>query len=126
MTIFAKIENGVVVNLTLVSIENCAGGILPASDIVGGEYLAQLGIEGEWITSDSVDGQQRFNRANIGDLYDNVRDAFMHPQFYPSWTLNEYNCQWEAPSIRPSEGIFWSWDEDTLSWVEQIPPDAPA
>lgn len=44
------------------------------------------------------------------------RYAYHRP--YPSWVLNKYN-QWEAPIPLPSDAkdIYYSWHEDTLSWV---------
>ena len=59
----------------------------------------------------------RFNYAGIGYAYDTVRDAFIAPQPYASWVLDEATCLWVAPVARPSEGGPWSWDEDTESWV---------
>ena len=34
----------------------------------------------------------RKNSASIGDTYDSARDAFIAPQPYPSWILNETTC----------------------------------
>ena len=60
----------------------------------------------------------RKNYAGIGYIYDAVRDAFYFPQPYPSWTLNEDSCIWEAPTPMPEDSMCY-WDEDTLSWIEQ-------
>jgi hypothetical protein len=46
----------------------------------------------------------RKNYAGIGFTYDAVRDAFYAPQPYPSWTLNETSCVWEAPVAYPDDG----------------------
>jgi hypothetical protein len=46
-----------------------------------------------------------------------VRDAFYTAQPYPSWTLNEDTCYWEAPTPRP-EGMDWHWSESVLAWTE--------
>ena len=59
----------------------------------------------------------RYNYAGIGYTYDTVLDAFIAPQPYASWVLDEATCLWVAPVARPSEGGPWSWDEDTESWV---------
>ena len=58
----------------------------------------------------------RFNYAGIGYTYDTARDAFIPPQPYPSWVLDEATCLWGAPVAKPSEGL-WMWDEATVSWV---------
>ena len=44
-------------------------------------------------------------------------DAFIPPQPYPSWVLNEDTCLWEAPVPMPTDGQMYSWDEATTSWV---------
>ena len=49
--------------------------------------------------------------------YDLVRDAFIPQQKYPSWTLNEDTCLWEAPIDKPDDGNTWVWDEETLQWI---------
>ena len=60
----------------------------------------------------------RKNHAGIGYTYDETKDAFISPQTYPSWTLNEDTCQWEAPVAYPDDGKFYTWNEETTSWDE--------
>lgn len=60
----------------------------------------------------------RKNYAGIGYRYDNILDAFIPPQPYPSWVLNEDTCLWDAPVAYPDDGLWYSWDEDTTSWVQ--------
>lgn len=64
----------------------------------------------------------RKNYAGVGFTYDAVRDAFIPPQPYPSWTLNETTCQWEPPYAPPIHstnfGTKFYWDEPSLSWKE--------
>ena len=59
----------------------------------------------------------RKNYAGIGFNYDSGRDAFIPPQPYASWALNEDSCLWFAPTPCPDDGGQYMWDEDTLSWV---------
>jgi len=59
----------------------------------------------------------RKNYAGIGYTYDTARDAFIAPQPYASWVLDEATCRWGAPVPMPSEGGPWAWDEDTESWI---------
>jgi hypothetical protein len=81
---------------------------------------------GEWIqTSYNTHGGQhpegrplRKNYAGVGYSYDSVRDAFIPPQPYPSWLLNEDTCLWDAPTPMPQDGKVYAWDEPTTSWVE--------
>tara|TARA_R100001086_G_C11646930_1_gene206199 strand:- start:84 stop:392 length:309 start_codon:yes stop_codon:yes gene_type:complete len=56
--------------------------------------------------------------ANIGFTYDKDRDAFISPKPFPSWTLNEDTCNWEAPVVFPDDGKRYSWNEETTSWDE--------
>ena len=58
----------------------------------------------------------RKNYAGIGFTYDTVLDAFIAPQPYASWVLDEATCRWVAPVPYPTTG-YWQWDEATLSWV---------
>jgi len=66
----------------------------------------------------------RKNYAGIGFTYDQTRDAFIPPQPYASWTLNEDSCLWEAPVAMPDDGKRYTWDEDTTAWVEVIEESA--
>jgi len=59
----------------------------------------------------------RFNYAGIGFTYDENRDAFIPPQPYASWVLDEATCQWVAPIAYPAEGDH-VWDEQAGDWVE--------
>jgi hypothetical protein len=61
----------------------------------------------------------RKNYAGIGYTYDAQRDAFISPQPFPSWVLNEDSCIWYAPVPKPTDDKRYSWDEATTSWVEQ-------
>lgn len=66
----------------------------------------------------SYSGSFRKNYAGIGYVYDAVRDAFIAPQLFPSWSLNEETCIWEAPTPCPQDGKLYDWDENTLTWIE--------
>ena len=58
----------------------------------------------------------RKNYAGIGYTYDAGRDAFIPPQSFNSWTLNEDTCRWEAPVAYPDDGKAYRWNEETTSW----------
>lgn len=65
----------------------------------------------------------RKNYACIGYKYDADKDAFIPPQPYDSWTLNETSCLWEPPIAKPDDGNQYYWDEEayqadnTEGWV---------
>ena len=63
----------------------------------------------------SYNNRIRKQYAGIGYTYDPIADLFITPQLYASWSLNE-NFDWQAPTPKPKGN--WSWDEDTLSWIE--------
>jgi hypothetical protein len=58
----------------------------------------------------------RKNYAGIGFSYDSTRDAFIPPQPYLSWVLNEDTCLWDAPVEYPTDGQMYSWNEETQVW----------
>lgn len=58
----------------------------------------------------------RMNYAGIGFTYDEARDAFIPPQPYPSWVLDEATCLWQPPLPYPEDGGNYRWDEDLFSW----------
>jgi hypothetical protein len=88
---------------------------------------------GEWIqTSYNTRGGQHYdpetgevddgtplrkNYAGVGFTYDRDKDAFIPPQPYASWTLDDDTCLWEAPVAYPDDGEMYTWDEETTSWV---------
>jgi hypothetical protein len=58
----------------------------------------------------------RKNFAAKGYSYDAQRDAFISPQPFPSWTLDEQSCTWQPPVPRPA-GLMHKWDEQAGQWV---------
>lgn len=60
----------------------------------------------------------RKNYAGVGFVYDEARDAFIPPQPFPSWVLDEETCLWVAPVPMPEDGVSYSWDESAGNWVE--------
>jgi hypothetical protein len=62
----------------------------------------------------------RKNYAGIGYTYDAVKDAFIPPQPYASWTLDDASCLWNAPVAMPTDGKAYEWNEATTSWKELV------
>jgi hypothetical protein len=60
----------------------------------------------------------RKNYAGIGYYYDSIRDAFIPPKPFPSWTLNEDSCLWQSPIPYPNDGKMYQWNEETSNWEE--------
>lgn len=123
MAHFAKVENGIVTQVIVIDQETLNTGLWgdPAS-WVQTSYNTQGGKHPE--------GRPlRKNFAGIGYTYDTQRDAFIPPKPFNSWVLDEETCLWNAPVAMPvEEGKVFVWDEDTVSWIEFVPPtpEAPA
>ena len=58
----------------------------------------------------------RKNYAGIGFKYNQTLDAFIEPQPFESWTLNETTCLWEAPVAYPDDGQRYKWNQETKQW----------
>ena len=87
----------------------------------GETYCTNLFGGGIWKQC-SATGAFRKQNAGIGDTYDAVKDKFIRPQPYPSWTLDS-NDDWKAPVTYPSHTtigslqVYISWDEDNQKWL---------
>jgi hypothetical protein len=64
----------------------------------------------------SYNASMRKNFAGIGFYYDAVRDAFIPPKPFPSWTLDETLCQWKPPVPCPGGQQLWHWNEKDKVW----------
>jgi hypothetical protein len=62
----------------------------------------------------------RKNYAGVGYTYDAAKDAFIPPQPFASWTLDDATCLWNAPVAMPADGKLYAWDEATTSWKEIV------
>ena len=62
----------------------------------------------------------RKNYAGVGYSYDATKDAFIPPQPFASWVLDEDTCLWNAPVAMPTDGKLYAWDEATTSWKEIV------
>lgn len=63
----------------------------------------------------SYNGKIRKSYAGVGFSYDPIKDIFIAPQPFPSWSLNE-NSDWVAPIDYPTDGIVYEWDEEIKNW----------
>lgn len=75
-------------------------------------------IRGMQCKRTSYNGNIRKNYAGIGWRYDPARDAFIPPQPFPSWKLNEQTCLWEPPVAYPQAGGPYEWDEQKQAWID--------
>ena len=112
MAYFTKIdENNIVKQVEVVS------DTIATTEQNGVDFLEQL-HGNHFNFKQTFDNGTRKNYAGIGYTYDTVRDAFIPPQPYSSWTLNDSTCQWEAPVVMPDDGKQYEWNEATTNWKE--------
>ncbi len=78
MAHFAKVENDIVTQVLVVADSDCGGGVFPDSEVVGQEFLASLGLTGEWKQT-SYNANFRGVYASAGWSYDSVNDVFVAP-----------------------------------------------
>lgn len=121
MAHFAKLdENNFVIAIHVVNNNELLMNGQESED-KGIEFLKSLHGEFTQWKQTSYNGSIRKNYAGIGYLYDTQKDAFIAPQPYASWTLNEETCRWEAPIPMPNDGDKYIWNEDEQSWDSMAP-----
>jgi hypothetical protein len=103
MSHFAKLKNGIVTEVIVAEQDFINSGL------VGDSFL--------WVQT-SFNKNFRKNYAGINYTYDKVRDAFIPPQPYASWTLDENTCQWLAPVAMPTDNKKYKWNESITNWEE--------
>lgn len=116
MAHFAQLDENNVV-LQVIVVHNNELMINGVESEAKGITFCQTLFGGNWVQT-SYNGTMRKNYAGIGYTYDKSRDAFIAPQPFASWTLNETTCRWESPTPYPTDGKIYSWNEETLSWIE--------
>lgn len=120
MAHFAKLdENNTVLEVNVVDNSDILDENGQESEAVGIAFLtAWSGGYANWKQT-SYNGTFRKNYAGIGHVYDPVRDAFYCPVSpFPSWTLDETTCRWEAPVPLPTGDHTYRWDEANQLWVD--------
>ena len=122
MSHFAKVVDGIVTNVIVAEqeffntfVDDSAGEWIQTS------YNTRGGVHYQ-PNSDTPSQDQtkalRKNYAGIGFTYDRDKDAFIPPQPFASWTLNETTCLWEAPVAYPDDGKEYIWNESITNWTE--------
>lgn len=127
MAHYAKIENGIVVNVIVA--EQDFIDILksqdPTSIWIQTSYNTRGGIHYDPVTKQPSQDQSkaiRKNYAGIGFTYNNLEDCFIPPKPYPSWNLNPTTCLWDSPVPYPEDGSNYTWDETGQAWVKLYMP----
>jgi len=121
---FAKVSNGIVTKVIVAEadffnnfVDDSPGQWIQTS------YNTRGGVHYQPNTNEPSEDQSkalRKNYAGIGYTYDSTRDAFIPPQPFNSWTLNEDTCLWDSPVPYPTDGKLYKWNEEILNWEEVI------
>jgi hypothetical protein len=75
-------------------------------------------FRGQTCKRTSYNGNYRKNYASIGHTYDEDRDAFIAPNPFDSWLLDEDTCLWNSPVPMPTDGKLYTWNEEIVNWEE--------
>ena len=122
MSHFAKVLDGKVVQIISAEpeffttfVDSSPGNWIQTSyNTRGGAHYLSDGV-----TLSNTQGKAlRKNYAGLGFTYDQLRDAFIPPQPYPSWVLNEDTCLWDPPSPYPTDGALYKWNEEWKTWAK--------
>lgn len=116
MAHFAQIENNIVTKVIVVDNKDTSNAEGVEIEQIGIDFCSNL-LGGTWVQT-SYNGRIRKNYAGIGYSYNEALDAFIAPQPFPSWTLNNTTAQWNAPIPMPTDDKKYLWDEATKSWIE--------
>jgi len=121
---FAKVSNEIVTKVIVAEadffnnfVDDSPGQWIQTS------YNTRGGVHYQPNTNEPSEDQSkalRKNYAGIGYTYDSTRDAFIPPQPFNSWTLNEDTCLWDSPVPYPEDGKLYKWNEEILNWEEVI------
>jgi hypothetical protein len=117
MAHFAQLnEENLVTQVIVVANQDTADQDGVENEAIGIEFCTNL-LGGKWKQT-SYNANIRKNYAGVGYKYDAALDAFIPPQPYSSWILNNETAQWEAPTPYPTDDKRYTWDEATTAWVE--------
>ena len=117
MAHFAQLnEENLVTQVIVVANQDTADQDGVENEAIGIEFCTNL-LGGTWKQT-SYNANIRKNYAGVGYKYDAALDAFIPPQPFALWILNEETAQWEAPTPYPDDEKRYTWDEETTSWVE--------
>ena len=120
MAHFAELdENNVVLRVCVVD-----NAHVPSDMHINGETWCTNFWGGTWKQT-SYNHNFRKQYAGIGWTYDSVKDKFLEPKPFASWSLDE-NDDWKAPVEYPADGNntnWYTWDEsvyqgdNTKGWI---------
>jgi len=98
MANFAQLdENNVVIQVVQIYDQDCCDSNGTETESIGIARCQELfGSDTTWIQT-SFSGRKRYRLAGIGHKYDATHDAFLLPQPYPSWVVDNTTKEWVSP-----------------------------
>ena len=83
-------------------------------DLTPEQWYAEF--RGQPCVRTSYNSNIRGTYAGLGMTYNPDEDIFITIQPFPSWV--RVGSFWEAPVPMPTTAGMWTWDEDSLSWID--------
>jgi len=114
-------ENNIVTQVITIYNNNILDENGVESEDVGIDFCRKLFEENTNWKQTSYNNNMRVRHASIGYSYNQTLDAFIPPQPFSSWVLNEETADWQSPlGLTPElteqnidDGFFYVWDEST-------------
>jgi len=135
MAHFAKLnENNIVIDIIVVNDKDVRDPHTGQEDEILGIAFCKKLLGGNWKQT-SYNGSMRVRYAGIGYSYNAALDAFVPPQPFVSWTLDNDTADWvsplgAAPALTEEQlaaDSYYRWDEEayqadnTTGWVLETP-----
>jgi len=124
MAHFAKLGKGNIIERVEVVSNDIA-----TTEQAGVDFLNNLYKTRDVWKQTSYNNNIRKNYASIGYKYDQTKDAFIPPQPYKAWILDEDTCRWKAPvncpetynlGLTDEQGNLikdrYYWNENKVNW----------
>ena len=112
MSHFARVENGIVVQVIVAEQDFISTGALgDPANFIQTSYNTHANQHPQ-------DRPLRGNYAGVGYTYDAQHDVFYPPKPYPSWLLDQDTWTWKAPIPYPTDDKRYSWNETNGTWDE--------
>jgi hypothetical protein len=117
MAHFAQLDhNNIVIQVIVINNESIINENGIEEEALGLALCHQLyGSDTIWKQT-SYNHNFRKNYAGIGFTYDSQNDAFVAPQPFPSWVLDDQTQRWNPPVPYPDYSFKYDWDEENITW----------
>jgi hypothetical protein len=117
MAHFAELDaNNVVLRVIVIDNKDTADANGVEKEHIGAAFCERL-FGGNWKQT-SYNGNIRKHYAGAGFTYNADIDAFVPPQPFSSWTLDD-DANWQPPVAMPTDGGRYSWNEANQAWEAQ-------